>query len=77
MIYHDEFSQFLGGYDIYVSLQAQELLYNVCGQYCILYMSLRARGHSMDDIVHVLDIQGEDRDSFVTCFVELFHGVEY
>ena len=30
---------------------------------------LRARGHSMDDIVHVLDIQGEDSDRFVTCFV--------
>ena len=31
----------------------------------------------MDDIVHVLDIQGEGSDSFVTCFVKLFYGVEY
>ena len=31
----------------------------------------------MDDIVHVLDIQGEDSDHFVTCFVKLFYGVEY
>ena len=49
----------------------------VCGQYCIFYMSLRARGHSMDDIVHVLDNEGEDSDRFVTCFVKLFYGVEY
>ena len=31
----------------------------------------------MNDIVHVLDIQGKDSDRFVTCFVKLFHGVEY
>ena len=31
----------------------------------------------MDDIVHVLDIQGEDSDRFVTFFVKLFYGVYY
>ena len=41
------------------------------------YMCLRARGHSTDDIVHVLDIKGEDSDRFVTCFVKLFCGAEY
>ena len=29
----------------------------------------RVRGHLMDNIVHVLDIQGEDSDRAVTCFV--------
>ena len=42
-----------------------------------VYMSLIARGHSMDDIVNMLDIQGEDNDRFVTCFVKLFYGVDY
>ena len=32
---------------------------------------------TIDDIVHVLDIQGEDTDPFVTCFVKLLYGVEY
>ena len=40
-------------------------------------MSLIAMNHYMDDIVHVLDIQGEDSDRVVTCFVKLFYGVEY
>ena len=61
-----------------MSVQTQELFSSVCGQYSIFYMCLlRARGHSMDDIVYVLDIQGEDSDRFVTCFVKLFYGVEY
>ena len=60
-----------------MSVQTQELFSSVCGQYCIFYMSLRDSGHSMDDIVHVLDIQGEDSDQFVTCFAQLFYVVEY
>ena len=60
-----------------VSVQTQELFSSVCGQYCIFYMSLGAMGHSMEDIVHVLVIQGEDSDRFVKCFVNLFYGVEY
>ena len=60
-----------------MSVQNQELFSSVCGQYCIFYMSLRVRGHWIDDIVHVLDIQGEDSDRFITCFVKLFYGVEY
>ena len=72
-IHHDEFAQFLGGEYRYVSVQTQELFSSVCGQYCIFYMSLRDRGHSMDDIVHVLD----NSDRIVTCFVKLFYGVEY
>ena len=59
------------------NVQTQELFSSVCGQYCIFYMCLRARGHSMDDIVQVLDIQGEGSNRFVTCFVKLFYGVEY
>ena len=35
------------------------LFYSVCGQYCIFYMWLRARGHSMDDIVHVSTFKGK------------------
>ena len=31
----------------------------------------------MDDIVRVLEIQGNDSGRFVTCFVKLFYGVEY
>ena len=58
-----------------MSVQTQKLFSSVCGEYCIFYMSLRARGHSMDDIVHVLDILGEDRDHFVTRFVKLCYGV--
>ena len=75
-INHDEFAQLLGGEYRYVSVQTQELFSSVCGQYCIFYMSLRARGYAMDDIVHVLDNRGEDSDHFVTCFVKLFYGVE-
>ena len=52
-----------------MSVQTQELFSSVSGQYCIFYMSLRARGHFMDNIVYVLDIQGGDSDSVVTCFV--------
>ena len=77
VISHDEFTQFLGWECRYVSVQTQELLSSVYGPYCIFYMSLRARGHSMDDIVLVFDIQGEDSDHFVTCFVKLYYGVEY
>ena len=36
-----------------MSVQTQELFSNVCGQYCIFYMFLRARDHSIDVIVHV------------------------
>ena len=57
-IRHDEFAQVpWWGIQIhrYVSVQTQELFSRVCGQYCIYYMFLKARGHSMDDIVHVLD----------------------
>ena len=61
----------------YASIQTQELFFSVCGQYCMFYMTLTARGHSMDDIVDVLDIQGEDGDRFVMCFVKLFYGVEF
>ena len=76
-INHDEFSQFLGGEYRYVSVQTQELFSSICGQYCIFCMSLRVMCHSMDNIVHVLDIQGEDSDRFATCFVKLFYGVEH
>ena len=31
----------------------------------------------MDDIVHVLDNEGQYSDRFVTCFVKLFYSVEY
>ena len=75
-INHDEFAQFLDGEYRYVSVQTQELLSSVCGEYCIFCISLRVRDHSMDDIVHVLDIQGEDSDRFVTCFAKLFYGVK-
>ena len=68
-ISHYEFAQFLGGEYRYVSVQTQELLSSVCDQYIIFYMSLKARGHSMDDTVYVFDIQGEDSDRFVTCFL--------
>ena len=60
-----------------MTVQTQKLFSSVCGQYFIFYKSLRARGHPMDDIVHVLDIQGEDSYYSVTCFVKLFYGVEY
>ena len=40
-------------------------------------MNLKASGHLMDDIVHVLGIQGEDSDRFVTWFVKLVYGVVY
>ena len=77
-INHDVFAQFVGGeYRRYVSVLTQGLFSSVCGQYCIFYMCLRAKGHSIYDIVQVLDIQGEDSDRFVTCFVKLFYGVEY
>ena len=62
---------------VQIRVYSDELFSSVCGQYCIFSMSLRVRGHSMDDIVHVFYIQGEDSDSFVTCFVELFYSVEY
>ena len=64
-----EYFDSLGGEYRYVSLQTQELFSSVCGQYCIVYMSLRARGHSMDDIGYVLEFQGEDSDRFVTCLI--------
>ena len=72
VICHYEFSQFLGGEYRYESVQIQGLFTSVCGQYCIFYTSLRARGHSMDDIVHVLYFQRADSDRFVTCFEKLF-----
>ena len=76
-INHDEFAKFLGGEYRYVSVQTQEIFSSVCGQYCIFYMSLRAMSHSMDDIVHVFDNEGEGSARFVTCFVKLFYGVKY
>ena len=58
-ISHDEFAPFLGGEYRYVSVQIQELFSSVGGQYYIFYMSLGARGHSIDDIVHMLAIKGK------------------
>ena len=60
-----------------MSVQTQELCSNICGKYCIFYISLIVMGHLMDNIVHVLDIQGEDSDHVVMCFVKLFYDVEY
>ena len=40
-------------------------------------MALRTMDHSIYDMVDMLDIQLEDSDHFVTCFVKLFHVVEY
>ena len=77
-ISHDEFVQFLGEEFRYVPVQKYFLAFMVNIFYLfIFYMSLSDRGHSMDDIVKMLDIQGEDSDCIVTCFVKLFYPVEY
>ena len=73
---HDAFVHFLGAEYRCALVQTQTLFSSVCGQYCIFVMSLRDMRHSMDDIVHVFDIQVEYSDRFVTYFVKLLCGVE-
>ena len=76
-INEEEFIQFLRGHYKYISVQTQEPLSTVCGQYCLFYMCLRVRGYSMNYIVNILDAYGDDSDLFVTECIKLFYGVEY
>ena len=57
--------------------QLQELNTNVCGQYCILYCLLRARGFTPDDIIHTLHhddrLSAHQRDHIIaTAFNQRF-----
>lgn len=71
------FLDFFGGEYIYVTVQTQEPFSSVCGQYCIFYMLLRARGYSLNTIMNMLDVYDDDSDIFVTNIIKLFYGVEY
>ena len=51
------------------SKQLQSVSSDVCGQYCVFYLSHRARGHSMNTIVNMLDSNRNVNDKKVFRFV--------
>ena len=63
----DNIKHFLGYNYRIANVQTQETLSSLCGQYCILYMSLRCRGIPMEDIIELLDstAYGSDYISYV------------
>ena len=45
---------FMGSTIIHNCVPLQQILTNACGFYCVYYLLERARGRSMEDIIHVL-----------------------
>ena len=45
--------------------QLQSIATAVCGQYCVFYELHRARGYTMDDIVHMFEGSPADNDTLV------------
>ena len=45
---------FLGSNVVYNAVPLQQVMSNACGFYCIYYLLERARGHSIQEIVHIL-----------------------
>ena len=58
---------FLGYNIIYNKVTLQPILTNACGFYCVYYLLERARGQSMEDIIHVL--KNDDGDFIVKSMI--------
>ena len=72
----DRILQFMGHDVTFNTVQMQQLLTNACGFYCVYYLLERARGNSMDDIVHVLRNSDGDfivKERLYDCYASLFH----
>ena len=68
--YRDSFGDFLEKYSYeYNTRKLQSAWSDVCGQYCMFYLSHRARGHSMNKIVHLFDNNTMSNDNKVFTFV--------
>ena len=69
-IFWDSFGDFLEKYSYeYNTRKLQSAWSDVCGQYCMFYLSHRARGHSMNNIVHLFDNNTMSNDNKVFTFV--------
>lgn len=68
--YHKSFKHFLDDYDLnFNNRKLQSIWTDVCGQYCMFYLSHRARGHSMSKIVNMFSNNTMSNDSKVFKFV--------
>ena len=54
---------FIGSNVVYDNVPLQQVLSNACGFYCVYFLLERARGHSFEDIVHML--RNSDSDFIV------------
>ena len=69
--YRDSFGNFLKLYEWeFNTHKLQSAWSDVCGQYCIFYLSHRARGHSMNKIVQLFDNDTLLNDAKVAQFVK-------
>ena len=71
--YNDSFKNFLDTHSHEWSFNNRKLQSgwsDVCGQYCIFYLSHRARGQSMKKIVQLFGNNTEQNDSKVAWFVK-------
>ena len=69
--YRDSFGDFLEkySYEYNTARKLQSAWSDVCGQYCMFYLSQRARGHCMNKIVHLFDNNTMSNDNKVFTFV--------
>ena len=71
--YHETFKDYLDIHSrewSYNDKQLQGLMTNVCGPYCIYYISQRAGRHSMSTIVNLFDSNKSSNDTKVLTFVK-------
>ena len=67
---------FMGSTIIHNNIPLQQMLSNACGFYCVYYLLERARGRSMEDIIHVLKHSDSDyivKNRIYTCYKPLFY----
>ena len=75
--YHKFFRDYLKHYDWgYNKRQLQSIWTDVCGQYCIFYLSHRVRGYSMNKIVNMFDGNTVENDNKVSSFVSRHFHIE-
>ena len=75
--YHKFFRDYLKHYDWdFNARKLQSIWTDVCGQYCIFYLSQRVRGHSMSRIVSMFDGNTVENDKKVSNFVNKHFQIE-
>ena len=68
--YHKSFKDYLDNYEWdFNKRKLQSIWTDVCGQYCMFYLSHRARGHNLNKIVNMFDNDSAPNDNRVFKFV--------